>query len=890
MQPPRLFQRLFQWLCRPDLKKHIEGDLIELYQERVRLNGKTKADLQFMKDVLLLMRPGIIRSFKPAFFITQFRYGMLKNHFKSGWRNLARHKTFTAINILGLSVGICASLIIFLIVEYDYSFDKFEKDNHRIYRVVEKYTLKVSGQHYGSSAMPDLLPAMVEKEVTGLETVVGLTRANATKITVNTTATGKKKDFENQDKIVYTNANYFEMVGYRWVAGNALTALREPYTVVLSANTAKLYFPEVLESEVIGKELYFEDSVRLTVTGIVSDLDANTVFNYNTFISRTTLETARMKPRFWDRWNHSQATLLYVKLAGGTGIAQINRQINNLFNRYNQPNSGDPERRAFDLQPLKDAHFKTYYDSSSTGLADKSVLSGLQAVATFLLLLACINFINLTTAQASRRSKEIGIRKTMGSSRFQLMIQFIGETFLVTCISALLALAATPLFLRAFQSFIPQITSLGVWKQPEVMVFLLILVIVVSVLAGIYPALILSSFKPVSVLKNQVNAETGMSAKAGLRKGLTIFQFVIAQVFILATLLVGKQIRFTLGKDIGMKKDAVLYFGNYIDTSASKKILLLTKLQSIPGIEMASLSMDPPSSTSTWIDEMKYTDGNRLVQTNVQVKVGDSNYIKLYRIGLVAGRNLANNDTMGDLLINETYLHGLGFTDPKDVLGRFINVYGNKRVVGVVKDFNQKSLREIIMPLLITGGISSENTFNVSLQPQPEGFSTWKETIGQMRQAWKEVYPDRQFEYRFLDDAIAEYYTAEQQLSTLLIWSSGLTIFISCLGLLGLVIYVTNQRTKEIGIRKVVGATVLQLVALLSAGFIKLVVVAFLIATPIAWWGVNAWLQGFAYRTKLSWWIFPLGGGILVLLALIIMAFKVFRVANASMVRILRSE
>jgi hypothetical protein len=266
--------------------------------------------------------------------------------------------------------------------------------------------------------------------------------------------------------------------------------------------------------------------------------------------------------------------------------------------------------------------------------------------------------------------------------------------------------------------------------------------------------------------------------------------------------LVSKQINYSLNKNIGIKKDAVLYFGNYTDTSSVKKNFLVNKLKAIHGIASVSLSMDPPSSTSTWTDNMKYEDNKKEIQTDVQVKIGDSNYIKLYQIKLLAGSNLVNNDSMGDLLINETYLHALGFTNPNDIVGHYIDVYGKKRVIGVVQDFNQKSLHEIITPLLLRMIFHSEYTFNIALQPQNQDGTAWQTTIGKMKQAWKEIYPDKDFEYTFLDDEIAGYYTAEKNISTLLMWSTGLTIFISCLGLLGFVIYTTNMRTKEIGLEK----------------------------------------------------------------------------------------
>ncbi len=777
--------------------------------------------------------------------------------------------------------------MIYLIAAYDFSFDKFEKNGDRIYRVVEKYTYKTSGKNYGSAVTPDPLGKAVNDEVTGLDAVAALRPGDLAKVTVPVTAGYKKKGFINQPHIVYTTAGYFNMVGYSWLAGSPATALNQPYQVVLTESNAKQYFPGLSAMQVVGRELYFDDSVRTTVTGVVKDIEYHTAFDYKTFISRITLESTTLKPRFWDRWDHASASLLYVKLKPGITTANINTQIASLFVKNNKHDYDDPEARAFNLQPLNEVHFKGYYESYGAVLADRSILYSLLAVAAFLLLLACINFINLTTAQATQRAKEIGIRKTMGSSRRQLVLQFLSETFLLTLIATVISVVLTPVLLKAFATFIPQGVTFNLVKQPGVLLFLSGLAAAVSLLSGFYPAVMLSSYKPVEVLKSQVF--TGKARGAWLRKGLTVSQFVIAQFFVIATLLVSKQINFTLNKDLGFKKDAVVCFSIY-DFSADKKKLLLGKLKAIPGVAMASLSMDPPSTNSTWIGPMTYTDGKKKIETDVHVKIGDTNYINLYKIKLLAGANLPQSDTMRCLLINKTYSRALGFTDPHQAIGKYIDVYGKKQVVGVVQDFNEKSLHESVAPLLITSDINSEYNYNVALQPQNADGSAWSATISQIEKAWKEVYPKNDFTYNFLDDSIAAYYTAEQNISTLMLWASGLTIFISCLGLLGLVIYITNQRTKEIGIRKVVGATVTQLVSLLSKDFLKLVMLAFIIAVPAAWWGANEWLQNFAYKTSLSWWVFASGGIIMLALAFVILSIRTFKAANANPVNSLRSE
>jgi len=804
------------------------------------------------------------------------------------YRNLLKNKAFSLVNITGLSIGISAALVIFLIVQYDFSFDKFEKDNGRIYQVVEKYTYKVSGQNNGSAATPDPLGKAMQDEVTGLETVAAIRPGEPAKISVPGETGGKKKDFINQENIAFVNSGYFNLVGYTWLAGNATSAVQQPYQVVLTQSNAGLFFPGLTATQVVGKELYLDDSVRVTVTGVVKDIEHNTAFNYKTFFSRITLETTSLQPRFWDRWDHAQSSLLFIKLAQGTTTANIQAQVTRMFAKYNKPNYEDQVYREFSLRPLSDVHFKGYYQSSDAALADKDILYGLLAVAAFLLALACINFINLTTAQGANRAKEIGIRKTLGSSKKQLALQLLGETFMLTLIACIISAAFTPVLLKTFATFIPKGVTFNVIKQPEVLVFLALLCIIVSLVAGFYPAIVLSSFKPILVLKNKAYA--GQSRNAWLRKGLTVSQFIIAQVFIIATLLVSKQIHYSLNKDIGIKKDAIVTFMNYADTSTAKRAAFINKLQSLPGVAMASLSMDAPTSTSTWIDAMKFSDGKKQVSTDVQVKLGDSNYIKLYQVKLLAGRNIVNNDTMGNLLINETYLHALGFTNPNDIIGKYIDVYGKKQVVGVVRDFNQKSLREKIIPLLITGGIRDEYTFSVALRPQNADGTLWQSTISQMEKAFKQMYPKQDFKYEFLDDSIAAYYTAEKNVSALLMWSTGLVIFISCLGLLGLVIYVTNQRTKEIGIRKVIGATTAQLVALLSKDFLKLIAIAFVIAVPFAWWGANSWLQSFAYKTTLSWWVFAGGGLIMLAIAFVILGLRTFKTAGANPVESLRSE
>lgn len=800
-----------------------------------------------------------------------------------------KNKAFPLVNITGLSIGISAALVIFLIVQYDLGFDKFEKNGDRIYRVVEDYVMTVSGEKSHGAGVPDPLGNAVNKEVTGLETASAFYRGNAQKISIPAKGGNKAAEFASEDKIVFADPHYFNLISYNWLAGNTATALQQPYQVVLTESKAKLYFPSLSVADVVGKQLDFDDTIHAVVTGVVKDITQNTDFDYKIFFSRITLDATNLKPRFWDRWNHSQgASQLYVKLSAGVTPANIKAQLAALYKKYSPVDPNEPAVRSFSLQPLSDVHFKTAYDSYSPQLADRSVLYSLLAVAAFLLLLACINFINLTTAQATQRAKEIGIRKTMGSTKGQLVSQFLGETFWLTLLATIVSVALTPALLKAFSAFIPQGVTFNVFRQPAILLFLISLVIVVTLLAGFYPAVILSSFKPIAVLKTQSVKSTGNGA--WFRKGLTVFQFVVAQVFIISTILVSKQIKYTLNKNIGFKKEAVIYAANYTDTSAVKKQVLLSRFKAIPGVAAASLSMDPPSSNSTWMVTLTANNGKRQFKTDAQVKIGDTNYINLYNIKLLWGVNLPYSDTMQSLLINETCARMLGFTNPQQAVGKYIDCYGQKPIVGVIHDFNQKSLHETVGPLLIASETPTERTFNIALKPQNAEGTLWPATISEVEKAWKAVYPKTNFDYAFLDASIAAYYTNEKNISTLLLWSTGLTIFISCLGLFGLALYVTNQRTKEIGVRKIIGASVAQLITLLSKDFLKLIVIAFIIAVPFAWWGSHAWLQSFAYRTSLSWWVFGMGGALMLLLAFAILSIRTFKAAAANPVKSLRSE
>jgi putative ABC transport system permease protein len=816
---------------------------------------------------------------------------MLKNYFHVALRAFSRNKTFSFINIVGLSIGISASLVIFLLVKYDFTFDKFEKNRANIYRLVEHGKNSEGEWQYGD--VPEPMVAAVKKEVSGLEIVAPFRTLYETRVTIPYPSIDKPVVLRKQNDIIAADANYFKLIGYTWIAGSSASFGQQPYQVVITEKNARLYFSNTKYTDIIGKSIFFDDTVQCIVTGIVKDLSGNTDFYFGTFLSRSTLYTSRLKPQGYGEWGDTNsADQLFVSLAQGSKRAAVEAQLTKILNENDKRDPRDHATVAVGLQPLSDFHFNLDYGVfDGSRQAHKPTLYYLLAVAAFLLLLAAINFINLTTAQASKRAKEIGIRKTMGGHRRQLILQFLTETFVLTSMATILSLVLTPLLLKIFADFIPPDFHFNLLHQPDVILFLLVLVFVVTLLSGVYPAFLLSGFKPVLVLKNQSFANTGQTRSVWLRKSLTVSQFVIAQVFIIGTLLVSRQISYAINKDLGFKRDAILYFRINYRQDVNKKPVLLDKLRAIPGVVMVSVSNNPPSSNGEWTSTMVFNNGKKEFRENVQVKLADSNYFRMYGLRLVAGVSVPQSDTVKEVVINETFLHLLGYNDPQKIIGQQIKEwYRNPHIVGVVADFFPRSLREPIKPLLIANGTKNENCISIKLQPRTADGSNWPASITAIEKAFQSVYPNDDFDYQFVDDTIAKFYTAEKNISRLLAWATGLTIFISCLGLLGLVIYITDQRTKEIGIRKVIGATVTNLIFLLSRDFLKLIGLAILIAVPISWWGSRKWLENFAYKTQLSWWIFAVGGSTLLLIALVILCIRTLRAAMANPVKSLRTE
>ena len=808
---------------------------------------------------------------------------MFNNYFKTAIRNFTKNKLTTLINVLSLSIGISAALIIFMVVEYDFSFDKYEPEKERIYRIVSE------GDGWKNSGVPAPMHKAVQNNVAGIEVAAGFFQYNDwnTKVSVPQGNNKPSQVFKKQDNIVFADGNYFSVFPHEWLAGNAKASLKNPFNLVLSESRASQYFPGVPANQLIGKTVIFSDTVNTTITGIIKDLKTNSDFEYKSFISLSTISSGNLKAAYnWDEWDNTNSiSQTVVKLLPGVQPARVNSQLTAIFKEHNSnPGNGKAIHR---LQSLSDVHTNTDFD----GKVDKSNIKNLMLLAIFLLLLGAINFINLSTAHAAERAKEIGIRKTLGSKKSQLILQFLLETFLLTLLTSILSVAITPVLVKAFAGFIPdglQVSDL--FSQPSVWLFLLLLVITVSVVAGLYPAFILTKFNPVMVLKNYVVSSSRVTRSVLLRKSLIVFQFVIAQVFIIGMLVVDKQVHYSLQKDMGFRKDAIINFYVPFDFyhPDNKKFILKDELSKIPGIEQVSLGNQSPAFNGQMSSEISVKEKGKDVTIKVDTRNGDTAFLSVYNIKLLAGRNIMASDSATELLINQTLAKQLGFNEASKAVGHFVNFNGSPLpIVGVMADFNLASVKTAIHPLIYYASPKFGYVMHVALQPNA---ATWNTAINKMQAAWKNVYPDTDFDYTFLDKKISEFYKADQDLSMLLTWSAAVAILISCLGLLGLVIFMTNNRIKEIGMRKILGASVRQIITLLSVDFVKLLTLAFVIAVPVAGWTMHNWLQNFAYHTALSWWIFLVSGGIMITTALFIICIRAGQAAIANPVKSLRTE
>jgi putative ABC transport system permease protein len=811
---------------------------------------------------------------------------MIRNYFKTAWRHLVKQKVSTLINLFGLTVGITICLVIYLITSYELSYDQFHPDKDQLYRLVGQAHFGSYEEKHPVGFIPNAVPQAIRQEIPKIETIAAFHVIETEVVVPSTTEEPKrferrKPGLENAE-IVVVEPQYFDLFKYQWLVGTPQTALSEPFKVVLSQRKAHHYFGHLPLDKIVGKELIYLDSIRVTVAGIIQDWNQPTNLTFTDFISFPTIQASPLKKAInLDVWEGlDMASQAYVKLAQGTTPAQLASSFQ-AFSKKHFQNVLIVEPQ---LQPLLDIHFNADYYDTYSRQTHLPTLYGLMGLAAFILLLAAINFINLATAQSVQRGKEISLRKVLGSSRKSLITQFLGETALLTLTATILSFIIVGPVISSLQTLMPPGLAFSL-ITPNVLIFIALIIITTSLLAGFYPALVLSSYLPALTLKGHYGFQNGQNAYA--RKGLIVFQFIVSVVFIIGALMIGRQLRFMHSKDWGFSSDAVIE----VSTKGDKKSLVLAqKIKQLSDVDRVTMQWAAPMSESIMMGKLKFR-GKTNKEFDVMAKAGDENFIPLYHLRLLAGRNYRRSDTLREVIINATLAKELGFKQPAEALNKLVD-WRNKLypIVGVVADFHEQSFHELIKPTLIGYMPREAKNIGIKLATKDRSFDKLKETLARIDQQWQTVYPDDKLEYTFVDDSIAKLFVKERKTAQLVNTATVIALLISCMGLFGLVTFTTQQRIKEIGIRKVLGASVSSIVALLSKDFVQLILIAFLIGSPIAWWLMQEWLQAFAYKAELSWWVFALAYLLILGIALLTVSFQSIKAALTDPVKNLRAE
>ncbi|MEB0301791.1 ABC transporter permease [Mucilaginibacter sp. 5C4] len=801
---------------------------------------------------------------------------MIKNYLKTAWRNLFLNKTTSLISMAGLAVGICCFLLLTTYLINELRYDGFHTNADRISRLTFSYKSADDADVKTAALTPTAPVPVFKQEFFDVED--GVRVVNYSNMRAAVVQFGDK--IFKEKKMLVADASFFKIFTFNFISGDTKSALDNPSSIVITASTAKKYFGN---DNAIGKILKVDQKNNMMVTGVVEDVPEYSQIKFDL------LGNYAMMPRSLTRaWNSSN-DYSYFLLKPNADREAVAKQMTNYITK-DRPLSND--KMWFNLEPLTKVHL---YSSATYGLepgGNIKYMYILGLVAVILLVLACVNFLNLVTARSAERAKEIGVRKVMGAMRGQLFSQFIIEAGIITLISLIVGFALLDLTLPAFSTFTGQQLGLHTWNLSWLVIALVTLFVLVTLLAGTYPSLYLSAFKPIITLKGGSSMQSGGNM---LRKSLVVFQFVVSVFFIISTLIAGNQLRFMQSLDTGINRDQVLVL-DMGGMPYSKIETFKTEIGVQTGVLGSTASYDSPVNVrggySINIAEGKNADFNLSV-TAIPV---EKSFTKTLGIKLVAGSDLdvgdeqqvmdtAESKRRFSFILNEKAVAALGW-QPEQAIGKKIGLNGRMGTIkGVAKDFNFASLHEEITPIVMF----PEYDWFGKLLVKTSGKNTAK-TIANIQASWHKFYPNAPFEYHFLDQEFEALYKTDQRTGSILTAFTIIAIFISCLGLFGLAVFSTRQRIKEIGIRKVLGAGVASIVGLVSFDFIKLVLIAILISSPLAWYAMHAWLQDFAFRAEIHWWVFAIAGGTAALIAFLTVSYQSVKAALSNPVNSLRSE
>jgi putative ABC transport system permease protein len=814
---------------------------------------------------------------------------MIRNYFKTAFRSLVRNRNYTLINIAGMAVGVAVCIMIFIVIQFQTSFDDFHSKKDRIYRVLTEYRhADAANISYGKD-IPFPIPVGLKTAFPQIEQVASVFASQNDQLLIPDNNGNTEKVFKEQRGVFFAQPSFFKMFDFPLLAGS-YASLKEPNNVLLTKETAEKYFGDWRTA--MGKTIKLEaggyifehGTELLKVTGILAAIPANTDFQLKLVVAFGTGFTGSYLAASTD-WDETVADFgCYVLLPQNISVDNFNQQLE----AYSRSVKSSGNKDSHIIQPLSAVHYDTQAGNYSNKTISHELLNVLWLIAAFILLIACVNFINLSTAQAVTRAKEVGVRKVLGSNKTQLQTQFIVETFLIVAGSVMLAVVITTLAMPYLNQLLELSLSFNIVNDPAIGFFLLTVTILVTALAGFYPSIVLSRFNPVNALKNKLTANTAKGFS--LRRGLVVFQFIIAQALIIGTLIIVKQMNYFMSQPLGFDKEAIINVPFRVDSLRISRLdHLREQLLSVNGVQAVSYSSNTPVEdvNDLW-SAFKFNHAIKETDFKAITKFADNEYVSTYKLPLIAGRNLNPSGYTREFLVNESLMKSLGIKDPKDILNKEISMWGDRikcPVVGVLKDFNDRSFRHNLAPLLITTNNTMYSQAGIKLAT-----TNIASTLQSVKKVWEHTFPDFVYEYRFLDDKIDNFYKQELQLAQLYKIFAAIAIFLSCLGLYGLASFMAVQRIKEVGIRKVLGATAGNIVYLFSKEFIILIAIAFGVATPVAWYYMHQWLQDYAYRINISWWLFAAGGFVAIFIALATISFQAIKAAIANPVKSLRTE
>jgi len=794
---------------------------------------------------------------------------MIKNYLKIAFRNLWRHRVFSLLNITGLTVGMVAFFLIFLYVHFELSYDSFHSKADRIYRIVCDIKTPTETLHFSVPAwavVPHVPAEFQEVE-------------SAVRVMTGDNLLVKRGDAKFQEtNVAWADSNFFHVFDFPLLKGNPKTALNNQFSVVLSESAAKKYFGH--ENPMGQSLLITGDNYHATVTGVMKDIPENSQIKADMILSMNTI-TQKFSRGLDDQWGNYGASG-YLLLKPGVNWHAVQAKFPAFLEKLNGAEMHKMQMFPTEiLEPMRDVYLRSTRDDSKTPNINNVYIFSI--IGLFVLLIACINFINLTTARSAERAKEVGVRKVVGAGKAQLAKQFIGESVILCIIAYIFAVILSALFLHPFNQLSGKVISDGIFNKPIYLLILLITAIAIGILAGLYPALVLSSFQPIAILKGRF--ATGNKGNF-LRKSLVVIQFTISTALIISTIVVYKQLSYMRSQDLGFNKDQKMI----IDTgNDSLKLAFKQSLSSIPGVLSTSMSGSIPGGGNPEAYSKIENAKGEMQTANLNLYFVDFDYIPQYKMKMIAGRAFSRqfqSDTTQAMILNEAAVKMFGYTSPAQAVGKKFDQWGRHgMIIGVVKDFHFSSLEEEIKPLSLR--IEPRNCNLVSAEVDTRNLPA---TITAIEHNWKDIIPGSPFSYTFLDETFDKQYRSQDRFGKLFMDFAVLAIFISCLGLMGLASYSTLQRTKEIGIRKVIGASVSNIVFLLSKEFIVLVIISFFIAAPIAGYFMYHWLSTFAYHIAIGWWVFAVAECLALLIALLTVSFQAIKAATANPVNSLATE